>query len=104
MQGADPEKVQKFVERIQKGKKVKPVIAVKTPKGHKLLLIDGHHRWLAYAELGMPVPSFIGTVDAEHGPWETMHGFQKDSANGGDDNPDNRLRQMAAWNALAGAR
>jgi HK97 family phage portal protein len=104
MQGADPEKVQKFVERIQKGKKVKPVIAVKTPKGHKLLLIDGHHRWLAYAELGKPVPSFIGTVDAEHGPWETMHGFQKDSANGGDDNPDNRLRQMAAWNALAGAR
>lgn len=73
MEGADPEHVQEFVAKIRAGKKLKPVILVKTPKGDQLQLVDGHHRYLAAAELGAPVRAFIGVVDKNHGPWESMH-------------------------------
>lgn len=100
MQGADPDKVQVFVKKLQDGKKLKPVIFVKTPGGTKLQLVDGHHRYLASATLGKPLRGFIGTVTEEHGDWETMHDHQLNA-----DDPKNALaRQMAAWNALAGAR
>lgn len=103
MDGADPDHVQDFVRRRQAGKKLKPVLLVKTPGSQLLLLVDGHHRYLAEAELGEPVRAWIGTVDAEHGDWETMHDFQLEpSAAAGDAQA--RAREMAIWNSLAGAR
>lgn len=77
MDKSDPNHVQDFVNRIQDGKKVKPVILVKTPGNDKLQLVDGHHRYLAYAQLDMPVKAFVGTVNADHGPWEDMHSAQE---------------------------
>lgn len=78
MDGADPDHVQHFVKKLQKGKKLKPLLMVKTPKSSTLRLVDGHHRYLAYAELGMPVRAYIGSVNSEHGPWEGMHVKQFD--------------------------
>lgn len=89
MDGADPEHVQDFVTRRQDGKKLKPVILVKTPGSDQLLLVDGHHRYLAEAELKEPVRAFIGTVDADHGPWETMHDQQYGGGGRGNGKPGN---------------
>lgn len=76
MQGKDPDRVAVFVKKLQDGKKLKPVILVKTPGNDKLELIDGHHRFLAAAQLKSAVRAFIGIVDEDHGPWETMHDMQ----------------------------
>jgi HK97 family phage portal protein len=77
MEDDGPDQVYEFVERLESGKKLKPVILVKTPKGSKLQLVDGHHRYLAAAQLGVPLRAFIGTVDSEHGAWEDMHSDQE---------------------------
>lgn len=87
MDGADPQHVQDFVQRRQDGKKLKPVILVKTPGSDKLLLVDGHHRYLAEFELAEPVRAFIGTVTADHGAWETMHDHQYGHGGRGDGEP-----------------
>jgi phage portal protein BeeE len=100
---ADPAHVQDFVKLLEDGKKVQPVILVKTPKSPKLQLADGHHRYLAYGEVEQPVRSYIATVGAEHGGWEHMHRYQKRSDGSGGPKAE-QARQMAAWNALAGAR
>lgn len=81
--GADPAHVQDFVKLIQSGKKLKPVILVKSPDNDHLQLVDGHHRFLAAAETSTPVRAFIGTVESENGAWETMHEFQKKDTTGG---------------------
>jgi len=107
MDGADPDHVQDFVRRRQAGKKLKPALLVKTPGSHLLLLVDGHHRYLAEAELGEPVRAWIGTTASEHGDWEVMHDFQlRPPAGGGAGRGDTQARQreMAIWNSLAGAR
>lgn len=108
MDGADPDHVADFVKRRQKGKKLKPLLLVKTPGSPKLHLVDGHHRYLAEAELGEAPRAWIGTVDADHGDWETMHEHQlRPSAGGGAGRSDAKARQareMAIWNQLAGAR
>jgi hypothetical protein len=102
MDGADPGHVQQFVKRRQAGKKLKPVLLVKTPSGKKLQLVDGHHRWLAAAELDEPVRAYIGTVDQDHGPWESMHN-QQYGRGGRGDGPANLARPSAAmrWEARA---
>lgn len=75
-EGSDPDHVQDFINRIKDGKKLKPIILVKTPGEDKLQLVDGHHRFLAAAEMKSPIRAYVGTVDSEHGPWEDMHKFQ----------------------------
>ena len=73
---ADKDHVQDFVDALQAGKKLKPVILVKRPGEGQLLLVDGHHRFIAYSIVGQAVKAFVGTVGSEHGPWETMHDSQ----------------------------
>lgn len=107
MDGADPDHVQEFVQRRQKGKKLKPLLLVKTPHGELYFLVDGHHRYLASAELDEAPRCFIGTVTADHGPWEDMHDYQlgkgpERGALAGDAQA--RAREMAIWNSMAGAR
>lgn len=112
MDGADPDHVAEFVQRRQRGKKLKPLLLVKTPGDPMLKLVDGHHRYLAEAELGEAPRAWIGVVDADHGDWETMHEHQfTPSAGGGagrGDGPsartDDLRRRLAAWNAVGAAR
>ena len=75
---ADPAHVADFTQLIAAGKKLKPVILVKTPSGDRPKLVDGHHRYLADVQEEQPVRAFIGVVDADRGPWETMHDRQLD--------------------------
>ena len=70
---ADPGHVNEFVKLLHKGRKLKPVILVKRPGSPLLLLVDGHHRYLAAISEGKKVRAFIGTVTKNHGDWETMH-------------------------------
>lgn len=84
MDGADPDHVQDFVKKLKNGKKLKPVIMVKTPSGDKLQLVDGHHRYLAAAQMQVPVRAYVGTVDEDHGAWETMHAAQRGKGGRGD--------------------
>ena len=100
---ADPDHVADFVKLLQAGKKLKPVILVKTPKGTKLRLADGHHRYLACAEMKVPVRAFVATTAAEHGDWETMHEYQRDDGDGARGGAKALARQLAMWN-LAGSR
>jgi len=74
----EPKKVKKFEKKISNGK-MKPVILVKTPKNKKYIIIDGHHRGLAYRNLGRPLLAWIGTTTSETGPWDTFHDEQKHS-------------------------
>jgi hypothetical protein len=72
---AEPEKIHKFAKKIEKGK-LKPIIAVKTPGSDKLVIVDGHHRALAYRALGRPATAYVGKVSAHEGPWQEMHSSQ----------------------------
>ena len=74
------EKVERFKKKIKKklgkGKPIKPVVLIKTPKNDKFTVIDGHHRSLAYKELGEPLVAWVGHVDREKGPWLETHSSQ----------------------------
>ncbi len=76
----EPKKVKKFEKKISKGKK-KPVILVKTPKNKKYIVIDGHHRALAYRNLDEPLVAWVGHTKSEDGPWDTFHAKQRHSNN-----------------------
>lgn len=76
MDKSSPDHVQDFVNQIRDGKKLKPVILVKTPGSSKPKLVDGHHRYLAAKQENVPLRAYIGTVDSDHGGWETMHDYQ----------------------------
>jgi ParB/Sulfiredoxin domain len=71
-------KVKKFENKISKGK-MKPVVLVKTPKNKKYIVIDGHHRALAYRNLNRPLLAWIGKTKSEDGPWDVFHAKQKHS-------------------------
>jgi HK97 family phage portal protein len=72
----EPKRVRHFVRQIKKRGKTKPVVLVKAPGNPKLLIIDGHHRALAYRKAGRPILAWIGTVDQDHGPWTQLHSSQ----------------------------
>ena len=71
----EPELVKSKIRKIKKGKR-KPVILVAAPKNTKYIIVDGHHRALAYEKLNMPMTAFIGKVHHEKGDWDTMHSKQ----------------------------
>ncbi len=74
----EPKKVKKFEKKISNGK-MKPVILVKTPRNKKYIVIDGHHRALAYRNLDEPLRAWIGYTKTEKGPWDTFHDKQRHS-------------------------
>ena len=78
MISADPAKVERFAAKITRrraaGKRVKPVVMVQTPQ--RVLVVDGHHRALAFRHLGEPVTGYVGAVEADAGPWLTTHAQQ----------------------------
>ena len=71
----EPKKVNKRVKRIEDGD-IKPILLVKTPKNDKYIIIDGHHRFLAYEKAGKDPVCWVGRVDRESGPWDTFHNEQ----------------------------
>jgi len=65
-------KRRKLRKKLAKGEKPKPVILVRRPDG-KLLIADGHHRFLAAEAEGLTsVWAYVGTVDEQDGPWNQM--------------------------------
>ena len=50
---------------------------VNEPNNEKLIIVDGHHRALAYEELGQPAIAYVVHVTAVSGPWDEMHDSQK---------------------------
>lgn len=72
----EPDRVDFFADRIKDGKR-KPVVLVNEPNNEKLIVIDGHHRTLAYEKLGQPVYAYVVHVSAVTGPWDVMHNSQR---------------------------
>jgi len=67
--------VEKKKKKIKKGKR-KPLILVGTPNNKKYMIVDGHHRDMAYEQMGMPVRAFVARVSKDQGPWDTFHSKQ----------------------------
>lgn len=72
----DAERVQMFVDRIKAGDR-KPIVLVNEPNNEKLIIIDGHHRALAYLKLGQPVYGYVATVSTVTGQWDELHDSQR---------------------------
>jgi hypothetical protein len=75
----EPERVQFFVEKIKAGDK-KPIVLVNEPNNRKAIIVDGHHRALAYEKLGMPAYAYVADVGNVTGPWDVLHDSQKDTS------------------------
>lgn len=77
----EPAKVDRFTEKIGQGR-LKPIILVNTPDSRNYIVIDGHHRALAYRKLGIPAMAYIGRVGRKTGDWDTMHASQRTNSSG----------------------
>jgi hypothetical protein len=71
-----PKRVDHFADRVAGGDPPNPVILVDTPGDHDYMVVDGHHRALAYRKLGQPVPAYVGVTPTRVGPWDETHSFQ----------------------------
>lgn len=71
-------KRRKLRKKLAAGEKPKPLILVRRPAG-KLLIADGHHRFLAAEAEGLTsVWAYVGTVDKQAGPWDIMAMSEED--------------------------
>jgi ParB-like nuclease domain len=77
----EPHRVSKFAARIHKrakqGRRVKPVILADVPDKNGIMIVDGHHRSLAYKKLGKPVWGYVAKVPSVKGPWQELHAKQR---------------------------
>lgn len=48
----DPEAIEMYEKKIENGEKIAPLIVVKHPKFDVYAVLDGHHRYYAFLELG----------------------------------------------------
>lgn len=71
----EPDRVAKFVKKI-KGNWEKPIVLVRRPGMAKLMVVDGHHRALAYHQLGRAALAYVGDVPKKSGPWDEFHDEQ----------------------------
>lgn len=71
----EPEKVKAFRKEIKEGRH-KPIVAVHVPGSNKLRIVDGHHHFMGYHDLGYPAPAYIAHVEQNTGPWDEMHAHQ----------------------------
>ena len=97
-------RVRVFARQIETGEAhTQPIVAVQEPGDDKIKVIDGHHRTLAYKQLGRPVKAYVGFVDTDGGPWDQTHAFQfhqgADPANktGGGGGPKPGAGQNPGW-------
>jgi 8-oxo-dGTP pyrophosphatase MutT (NUDIX family) len=54
--------VDDFKRKLQAGEEINPPVLVHHPGKMAAVIIDGHHRSLAYQELGMPVRGWLGEI------------------------------------------
>lgn len=73
--GHEPDKVDRFVRHLKTGR-MKPIVLVKEPDNPHYIVVDGHHRALAYRKLGRPALAYIARVGTATGPWDEMHDRQ----------------------------
>jgi hypothetical protein len=95
-------KVAKFTRKIGAGK-TKPLVLVRRPGSAKLMVADGHHRALAYRELGRDAPAYVATVAQTSGPWDTMHAAQKKAPGRASSGPQDRGVPVPGLGSPAGA-
>jgi phage-related protein (TIGR01555 family) len=75
---ASHEDLTPYVKRIEKnGADAKPIILVKPAGSDKYIIVDGHHRFLAFEKLGQPVIAYVADVHVKNGPWDELHSMQK---------------------------
>jgi hypothetical protein len=73
----EPARVDHFERKIRAGDPVHPAVGVLEPgNDEKIKIVDGHHRDLAYARLGLPVKMYVGKVNRDNGPWNETHSSQ----------------------------
>jgi 8-oxo-dGTP pyrophosphatase MutT (NUDIX family)/predicted ABC-type ATPase len=73
--------IESYKDKIQSGTR-KPAVLVKTPGNPKLVIVDGHHRFLAHEALGLPLLAYVAEVHVDHGPWDELHASQKKGRSG----------------------
>lgn len=74
---AEPDKVDKFAEKMSQDSFNKPIILVNNPSNdNKMMVIDGHHRALGALQNGTPVNAFVGHIGSDEGPWDKLHSKQ----------------------------
>jgi hypothetical protein len=73
----EPDRVDSFAADIARGRPTKPIVAVKEPGRDGLVVVDGHHRLLAYEQAGEDPVAWVGYVDSAGGPWEKIHDRQR---------------------------
>lgn len=78
----EPDKVSGMADKIAGGWE-KPILLVKRPGESKLMIVDGHHRALAYLHHEKSALAYVGTVSTKNGPWDTMHQQQKGGGKSG---------------------
>lgn len=71
-------KIAIFKKKIAAGK-MKPMILIKKPNNPQFVVVDGHHRAIAYDELNTPANAYITQVPSTAGPWDIMHQQQDHS-------------------------
>lgn len=75
----EPDKVSLFKNRIRaaarKHEGIKPVVMIARPD-KTVMVMDGHHRALAYRELKKPVYAWVGYPGKSKGPWDKVHDYQ----------------------------
>ncbi len=105
---ASHEDITPYVEKIRKaGGDWKPIVLVKRPNSDKLMIVDGHHRTLAYKTLGWPVKAYVAHVPTVTGDWDTLHDLQKKSSSKGswadENSPSWTASQMPSWGKRPGS-
>lgn len=74
---SEDEKVKKFADKIANEGFDKPIILVNSPSNNnKMIIVDGHHRALAYAQNKQAALAFVGQVGQDNGPWDKLHSKQ----------------------------
>lgn len=77
----NPAHVEREVEQYENGEN-DPIIAIKPGDG-PLIIVDGHHRYLARRKMGKSrAMTFVGHVPAGDGPWLYTHLSQKGGDSG----------------------
>lgn len=75
-------RVSGFADDIEAGNAVKPIILIQPPKG-KAIIVDGHHRALAYRQAGRnKVIAYVAKVSEQNGPWDETHAMQNSGQSG----------------------
>jgi hypothetical protein len=75
----EPDRINIFKRRIRaadrKGEGIKPVVMIQRPD-KTAMVMDGHHRALAYKEMNRPVYAWVGFPARSKGPWDNTHDYQ----------------------------